>query len=113
MGDCGPGIQNSGEEEAGSPGEEKEDTQREKRSRRARRGASWKKRKNIWRFWLGKHPCLNSPETTNHEAWGVQVRGNPGSLEQQRIKEMEEGNFGVGRWVDGRTEGQADRQADS
>lgn len=40
---CGPGIQSSGEEEAGSPGEEKEDTQREKRSRRSRRGASWKK----------------------------------------------------------------------
>lgn len=38
--DCDPGIQSSGEEEAGSPGTEKEDTQREKRSRRARYGAS-------------------------------------------------------------------------
>lgn len=71
-----------------------------------------KEKENIWRFWLGKHPCLNSPETTNHEAWGAQVRGNPGSLEQQKIKEIEEGNSGVGGWVDGWTDRRTDRQLD-
>lgn len=110
-GDCGPGVQSSGEEEAGSPGTEKEDTKGEEEPE----GTMWgimEEKKNIWRFWLRKHACLSSPETTNHEVWGAQVRGNPGSLEQQRIKWKRVIPGWVGGWMDGWTEGHIDRQTD-
>lgn len=88
-GDCGPGTQSSEEEEAGSSGKGKAGTQRQKSSRKA-----WHHgRKETESEALVRRVCLlNSPETTKHEDWGAQVRGNPGPLEQQRIKEMDQGN---------------------